>query len=127
MTLSGGQQFVRMVVPGPTAHERCGERPSGPQGADGHLAVIADQFDQFGDDFGRVEPASSGIALPLLGQHFSTCLFTHVMVHIWLTPLLSLQGPTQSPHTPPSVTFFFSQIVRNRCWRISLLYTPVRA
>ena len=108
--LERGQQFIRIVVLGPTAHEGCGERPPGAQGADGRLAVITEKLDQFGDDFGLVESASSGIALALLGQHFLTCLFTHVGVHIWVTPLLSLQWPVQPAHTPPSVTFFLSQI-----------------
>ena len=106
------QQLGRRILLGPAAHERCGDRRLGPQGADGRLAVITEQLDQFGDDLGLVEPASSGLALALLGQHFLTCFFTHVGVHIWVTPLLSLQGPPQPTHTPPSVTFLLSQIAQ---------------
>ena len=72
------QQFIRIIVLGPAAHERCGDRPPGPQGADGRMAVIAEQFDQFVEDFDLVGPASSGLALALLSQHFLTCFFTHV-------------------------------------------------
>ena len=108
--LERGPQFIRIVVLGPAAHERCGERPPGAQGADGRLAVIVEELDSFIDDFGLVGSASSGLARALLGQHCLPCSFTHVGVHIWATPLLSLQGLTQSPQPPPSVTFFLSQI-----------------
>jgi hypothetical protein len=60
------------------------------QGADGRLAMITKQFNQFGDDFGFVFLAGVGIPIPLFGQHFLSCDLTHLGVHGSATSFLSL-------------------------------------
>jgi len=83
------QQFIRGVVLGPAAHEGRGDRRLGPQGADGRLAVITEEFDQFVEDSRFMWLAGTGVAFTLPGQHFLSCHFTHMDVHALVTPILS--------------------------------------
>ena len=51
--------------------------------------MIAEQFNQFGNDFTFVFLARPRVTLPLSGQHFLTCHFAHFGVHTSVTPFLS--------------------------------------
>jgi hypothetical protein len=105
------QQPVRVILLGPAPHKGGAQHGPGPQRADRGLAVVAEKLDQFVEDLGLVLPAGAGVALALLGQDFLSRQFTHLGVHAPVTPLLSLRGLPRLPLTPPSVTFFLSQIV----------------
>ena len=123
--LKRGAQLVRVVFLGPPNKQRrakpwpCAERP------DGRLAVVPKQFDQFIDDFDFVFLAGPGISLPLLDQHFHPCFLTHFGVHGSVTSLLSQRLASSCQATPPSVTFFLSQIAVRGVGRKCLVITEV--
>jgi len=84
------------------------------QRADGRLAVVAEEFDQFVDDFSFVFLAGPGVTITLLGQHFRSCDLTHFGVHGSVTPFLSQRMVFSNHFTSLWVTIFLSQFVGER-------------
>jgi hypothetical protein len=82
--------------------------------ADGCLAVIVEEFDQFVDDFGFVFLAGPGVTRPLLGQHFRSWVLTHLGGHSSGTPFLRQRMVSSIHLSPPSVTFFLSQFATRK-------------
>ena len=87
--LERGQELVRGVFLGLTAHEGRGHRAAGPPRPDGGRAMGAEKFDPFVDDFGFVFLAGAGVTIPLLGQHCLSCDFAPVSVPASVPPNLS--------------------------------------
>jgi hypothetical protein len=79
------------------------------QRSDGRLAVVAQEFDQFVDDFGFMFLARPSVTITLGGQDFLTCDLTHFGVHGSVTPFLSQRMVSSNHFTPLWVTFFLSQ------------------
>jgi hypothetical protein len=72
--------------------------------------MVAEEFDQFGDELGFVFTARAGVTPAHLDQHFLTCVLTHLGVHGSVTPNFESTGAVHQPRSPASVTIFLSQI-----------------
>jgi hypothetical protein len=120
--LSGARKLVRVVFPGPPDDEGRGGHGPGLPRADGCLAVIVEEFDQFVDDFGFVFLAGPGVTRPLLGQHFRSWVLTHLGGHSSGTPFLRQRMVSSIHLSPPSVTFFLSQFELPDCQKFSFSF-----
>src|SRR5208282_269141 len=107
--LERGQQSIRIVLPGPAQDKRHADHGLRLQRTNGGLAVVAEKFDQFVDDFGFVFLAGPGVTRTLQNQHFLSGNLTHFQVHSSVTPFLSQRMVHVNHFPPPTVTFFLSQ------------------
>jgi hypothetical protein len=73
--------------------------------------VVAEEFDQFVDDFGFMFLARPSVTITRGGQNFLTCDLTHLGVHGSVTPFLSQRMLSSNHFTPLPVTIFLSQFV----------------
>jgi hypothetical protein len=79
------------------------------QRTDRRFAVVAEEFDQFVDDFGFMFLARTSVTITLGVQDFLTCDLTHFGVHGSVTPFLSQRMVSSNHFTPLWVTIFLSQ------------------
>src|SRR5208282_3788264 len=107
--LERGQQSIRIVLPGPAQDKRHADHGLRLQRTNGGLAVVAEKFDQFVDDFGFVFLAGPGVTRTLQNQHFLSGNLTHFQVHSSVTPFLRQCMVHVNHFPPPTVTFFLSQ------------------
>jgi hypothetical protein len=110
MTLSGGKSWSGEYSLGRPRAKSARQDGFGPQRAQGGLAMVAEQFDQFADQLGLVGATRAEVAPAHLREDFLTGVLAHFGVHGSVTPIFESTGTVRQPRSPASVTIFLSQI-----------------
>jgi len=110
IALSGGSRFSGEDSRGRPRTKGARDDRLGPQCAQGGVAMVAEQFDQFVDQLGLVGTLGAHVAPAHLGEDFLTSVLAPLGVPGSVTPIFESSGVVQQPRPHASVSVFLSQI-----------------